>query len=267
VSDDSELNGTDLAASEEGVAPVAAAPPPAPDRPAGDVLSTTPGKVALLVAAVLVLLAVAGVVGWFVLGPAALGGATGTPATTLVAPSTGTPAMPSAPSSTVATLAVADVTLRDVFTPRNPFTVIEPEKIEHSTSTATEVDLSDLDPDVVTLIDIVTVDGERQAVIAYGGVLETAASGPSQGRLLRLRARAGIPRARWYDESSRRTRIWGLTWSTGPQGSRTAGRSWPWCRACPPASRWPRMQLTGISSAGRPATAAEAAWTSRPTGL
>jgi hypothetical protein len=181
VSDDSELNGTELAASEEGVAPVAAAPPPAPDRPAGDVLSTTPGKVALLVAAVLVLLVVAGVVGWFVLGPAALGGATGTPATTVVPPSTGTPATPSAPSSTVATLAAADVTLRDVFTPRNPFTVIEPEKIEHSTSTATEADISDLDPNVVTLIDIVTVDGEREAVIAYGGVEYTVGPGDSFG--------------------------------------------------------------------------------------
>lgn len=183
MSDDTELNGMERTPPEEGLAPVAPAPAPAPKGSSGDLLSTTAGKAVLIVAAVLVLLVVAGIVGWFVLGPASLGGTTGTPGTpTTAVPSTGTPTTPSTPSSpTTATMPVADITSRDVFSPRNPFTVIEPEKIAPSTSSATNADTSDLDPNVVTLVDIVTVGGEREAVIAYGGTTYTVGPGDSFG--------------------------------------------------------------------------------------
>jgi hypothetical protein len=179
VSDDTELNGMEPVSPEE--APVASAPAPS----SGDFLSSTVGKVVLIVGAVLVLLVVAGIVGWFVLGPASLGG-TGTPSAPVgLVPSTGTPATPAAPaaptSSTVATLPVADITLRDVFTPRNPFTVIEPDKIAISTADTSADETSTLGPDVVTVIDIKTVSGERVAVIAFGGITYTVGPGDAFG--------------------------------------------------------------------------------------
>jgi hypothetical protein len=117
-----------------------------------------------------------------VLGPASLGG-TGTPgAPVTVVPTTATPTTPATPtSSTVATLPVADITLRDVFTPRNPFTVIEPEKIAASTADTSVDETSTLDSDVVTVIEIKTVSGERVAVIAFGGVTYTVGPGDSFG--------------------------------------------------------------------------------------
>jgi hypothetical protein len=186
VSDDTELNGMEPTSPEEVPAAPAPepAPAPAPAASSDDFLSTTAGKVVLIVGAVLVLLVVAGVVGWFVLGPASLGGGTGTPgAPVTVVPDSGTPATPPVPtSSTVTTLPVADITSRDVFTPRNPFTVIEPEKIATSTaSTSSDTSTSTLDPDVVTVIDIKTVSGVRKAVIAFGGVTYTVGPGDSFG--------------------------------------------------------------------------------------
>ncbi len=190
MSDDTELNGMEPVSPEE--APVASAPAPepapAPAASSGDFLSSTAGKVVLIVGAVLVLLVVAGIVGWFVLGPASLGG-TGTPSAPVgLVSSTGTPAAPAAPaapaiptSSTVATLPVADITLRDVFSPRNPFTVIEPDKIAISTAGTSADETSTLGPDVVTVIDIKTVSGERVAVIAFGGITYTVGPGDAFG--------------------------------------------------------------------------------------
>jgi hypothetical protein len=185
VSDDTELNGMEPTSPEEVPAAPEPAPAPAPAASSGDFLSTTAGKVVLIVGAVLVLLVVAAIVGWFVLGPASLGG-TGTPAVPVtVVPSSGTPTTPATPaSSTVTTLPVADITSRDVFTPRNPFKVIEPEVIATSTASTSDTshdETSTLDPDVVTVIDIKTVSGVRKAVIAFGGVTYTVGPGDSFG--------------------------------------------------------------------------------------
>lgn len=165
MSDDTELNGT------EPTAPVAA-PVAAASKASGDFLSTSAGKIVLIVGAVLVLLVIAGVVGWFVLGPASVGTTTTSGTSTTVVPAPGTPS--TAPSSTVATLPVAAITSRDVFTPRNPFTVIKPAVIATSTSST---DSNALDPDDVVLTDIVTEDSVRKAVIAYGGHTYTLAAG------------------------------------------------------------------------------------------
>lgn len=160
MSDDTQLNGT------EPIAPEMAAPVPVgPKTSSGDFLSTTAGKAVLIGAAIVLLLVVAGVVGWFVLGPSSLGGSAGAPGTpTVVVSNPGTPTAPSAPASSTVTTPVADITSRDVFTPRNPFTVIKPATISTSTTGATHNN-----PDDVILTDIVTVDGVRKAVIEYGG--------------------------------------------------------------------------------------------------
>lgn len=176
MSDETELNGMETGPTE---APFPPEPGPAPKASSGDFLSTTAGKAVLIGAAVLVLLVLAGVVGYFVLGPQSMG--TGTPGSpTVVVPSTGTPAAPSTPSSsTVATMPVADITSRDVFTPRNPFTVIKPALIPVETA-STDV-TSTTSSSVLRLKDIVTVDSVRKAVFTYKGVSYTVGVGESFG--------------------------------------------------------------------------------------
>ena len=166
MSDNSELNGT------EPIVPAATPVVDAPKASSGDFLATTAGKAVLVAGAVVLLLVIAGVVGWFVLGPASLG--TGTPsAAASVMPS---PAPSAVTSSSVATLPVADVTSRDVFTPRNPFTVIQASVIATHTSSSDD-GTATLDPDDVVLTDIITEDSVRKAVIAYGGHTYTLAAG------------------------------------------------------------------------------------------
>lgn len=176
MSDETELNGMETGPTE---APFPPEPGPAPKASSGDFLSTTAGKAVLIGAAVLVLLVLAGVVGYFVLGPQSMG--TGTPGSpTVVVPSTGTPAAPSTPSSsTVATMPVADITSRDVFTPRNPFTVIKPALIP--VETASTDGTSTTSSSVLRLKDIVTVDSVRKAVFTYKGVSYTVGVGESFG--------------------------------------------------------------------------------------
>ena len=177
MSDETELNGMEPIESTETPTPVASAP----KATSSDFLSTTPGRVVLIGAAVLVLLVIAGVVGYFVLGPASMG--TGTPgAPTVVVPTTGTPAAPAAPavptSSTVATLPVADITSRDVFTPRNPFTPLSADKIVAETASSDGTSTTTTrDPDDVILTRITTVGGVRKAVIAHGGTTQTLGVG------------------------------------------------------------------------------------------
>lgn len=176
MSDETELNGMETGPTE---APFPPEPGPAPKASSGDFLSTTAGKAVLIGAAVLVLLVLAGVVGYFVLGPQSMG--TGTPGSpTVVVPSTGTPAAPSTPSSsTVATMPVADITSRDVFTPRNPFTVIKPALIP--VETASTDGTGTTSSSVLRLKDIVTVDSVRKAVFTYKGVSYTVGVGESFG--------------------------------------------------------------------------------------
>lgn len=173
MSDETELNGTEPSVPE-GAAVVAA-----PKAPSADFLSTTAGKAVLIGGAVVVLLIIAGVVGWFVLGPSSLGtGTTGTPTTLVPAPSQ--PAAPSTPTtpSTVPTVPAADITSRDVFTPRNPFTPIAaPTITTKSSSTSTSTTTSTTSDSDVVLKDVVTVSGVRKAVIAYGGHTYTLGAG------------------------------------------------------------------------------------------
>ena len=176
MSDDHELNGTQPIAPE--ATPVQAAPKPS----SADFLSTTVGKAVLIAGAVVVLVIIAAAVGWFVIGPSSLGGPTGTPGQpsgVVTNPAPSTPSTPSAPaSSTVTTLPVAPITSRDVFTPRNPFTVIKVTVTAASAADGnTDTGTSGLDPDEVYLTDIVTVNGVREAVIAYGGSTYSLAAG------------------------------------------------------------------------------------------
>ncbi|HEY5482369.1 MAG TPA: hypothetical protein VIK31_00960 [Propionibacteriaceae bacterium] len=175
MSDDNELNGTQPIAPE--ATPVQASP-----RSSADFLSSTAGKTVLIAGAVLVLLIIAGAVGWFIIGPSSLGGSTGAPGQPTVVvtnPGQSTPGTSSVPaSSTVATLPVAPITSRDVFTPRNPFTVIAAATTAASSAgSGTNTDASALDPNEVYLTDIVTVNGVRKAVIQYGGHTYTLAAG------------------------------------------------------------------------------------------
>jgi len=176
VSDDNELNGT------QPIAPEATPVQAAPKSSSADFLSTTAGKAVLIAGAVVVLIIIAAAVGWFVIGPSSLGGSTGTPGQptgVVTNPAPNAPATPSAPaSSTVATVPVAPITSRDVFTPRNPFTVITAATTAASSAgSGTNTDASALDPNEVYLTDIVTVNGVRKAVIAYGGSTYTLAAG------------------------------------------------------------------------------------------
>jgi hypothetical protein len=176
VSDDNELNGT------QPIAPEATPVQAAPKSSSADFLSTTAGKAVLIAGAVVVLIIIAAAVGWFVIGPSSLGGSTGTPGQptgVVTNPAPNAPATPSAPaSSTVATVPVAPITSRDVFTPRNPFTVITVATTAASSAdSGTNTDASALDPNEVYLTDIVTVNGVRKAVIAYGGSTYTLAAG------------------------------------------------------------------------------------------
>lgn len=176
MSDDNELNGT------QPIAPEATPVQAAPKSSSADFLSTTAGKAVLIAGAVVVLIIIAAAVGWFVIGPSSLGGSTGTPGQptgVVTNPAPNAPATPSAPaSSTVATVPVAPITSRDVFTPRNPFTVITAATTAASSAgSGTNTDASALDPNEVYLTDIVTVNGVRKAVIAYGGSTYTLAAG------------------------------------------------------------------------------------------
>lgn len=181
MSDETELNGMDM----EPAAPAEAPVPAEPKTSSGDFLSTTAGKVVLLAVAVLVLLVIAGAVGWFVLGPATLGGTTGTPGEpTVVAPAP--PASPGtgAPApSAVASLPVAVVSLRDAFTPRNPFVALKSDAIpqKKTSAAAADDDTDDTpsapDPNVVT----VTAISGGTATIAYGGTSYTVGPGQSFG--------------------------------------------------------------------------------------
>ena len=176
MSDDNELNGT------QPIAPEATPVQAAPKSSSADFLSTTAGKAVLIAGAVVVLIIIAAAVGWFVIGPSSLGGSTGTPGQptgVVTNPAPTAPVTPSAPaSSTVATVPVAPITSRDVFTPRNPFTVITAATTAASSAdSGTNTDASALDPNEVYLTDIVTVNGVRKAVIAYGGSTYTLAAG------------------------------------------------------------------------------------------
>ena len=176
MSDDNELNGT------QPIAPEATPVQAAPKSSSADFLSTTAGKAVLIAGAVVVLIIIAAAVGWFVIGPSSLGGSTGTPGQptgVVTNPAPNAPATPSAPaSSTVATVPVAPITSRDVFTPRNPFTVITAATTAASSAgSGTNTDASALDPNEVYLTGIVTVNGVRKAVIAYGGSTYTLAAG------------------------------------------------------------------------------------------
>jgi hypothetical protein len=170
VSDDQARSGIDPAAAETpSVLPVR---PQAPRGAAGR-------NVLLVVAAAIVLLAIVGVVAYVILtseGVAPLGQTPQGPVAS--SPGTGTPA----PGSTAASGTLPplpDIDNRDVFTPRNPFKVIPPAKIEVAGSSNTSETPNN--STTLTLKDIITRGGQRMAVVKLGGITYTVGAGDTIG--------------------------------------------------------------------------------------
>jgi hypothetical protein len=174
VSDDQNMSGMDPVPAPEA-APVVNA---APAQPAG---SST--RLWIIVGAVILLAAVVGVVVYFVLTsqaipspvpasvtapsvPAAIAPGTGTTAATGATIGTQTPGASAVTSSTPT---IPDVTNADVFSPRDPFVVIQPPTVATSTASTSNTALS--------LTDIVTQNGVRMAVVSYKGNSYTVGAG------------------------------------------------------------------------------------------
>ena len=137
-------------------------------------------KVLIIVGAILGLLVVGAVVaGIFLLWGAGNGSPTGSDsAQVITTPPTETSAkVVSTETSTSETTVTVPVSNDDVFAFRNPFVpTIAPVAVENEKeSTAT------VDPNVLTLQNIVSKDGELQAVLAFGGVTYTAGEGDQLG--------------------------------------------------------------------------------------
>jgi hypothetical protein len=137
---------------------------------------------ALLIVAGVIILAVAVGLVWYAMTLA--NSSPVAPITTVVLPSTPTGGGTGSTTTTTAPPVVA-IDNRDVFTPRNPFTVIPPIEIavpvtdtsDNSGNNTTET----ADTTTLTLRDIVTVDGVRKAVVRLAGVNYTLAAGETVG--------------------------------------------------------------------------------------
>ena len=135
----------------------------------------------LIVAGVIILAVTVGLI-WYAM---TLGNSSPVaPITTVVLPSVPTGGGTGSTTTTTAPPVVA-IDNRDVFTPRNPFTVIPPIEIavpvtdtsDNSDNNTTET----ADTTTLTLRDIVTVDGVRKAVVRLAGVNYTLAAGETVG--------------------------------------------------------------------------------------
>jgi hypothetical protein len=165
VSDDTQMEST----------PAPQVPPQTPAGPAagGGFFSTAVGRAVLIGGAVIILLAIVGVVVFSVLGASLFG--TGTPTSTQNVP-TGVPTASTPASSAVASTsvpAVPAITNRDVFTPRDPFLPIAAPTLSSSGVTSESGD----NDDALTLSDIVTNNGVRQAVFHYENHTYTVGNG------------------------------------------------------------------------------------------
>lgn len=172
MSDDMKMSGEEMFAPEGEVTPAPAAP---------IIKAETISRNALLIVAGVILAAVTvGLVAY------ALSLATpAAPVTTIVTPIT-TPGTTPGQTTTAAALPptpVPSIDNRDVFTPRNPFTVIKPIVIAVlATDTSSSTNTSDTtSANTLKLIDIVTVGGVRKAVVKLNGHTYTLAAGETVG--------------------------------------------------------------------------------------
>ena len=163
---------------------------PAPASTKTGFFSSTAGRVLLVVGGVVVLLVICGVVAELVLGAALTGvtsslfGSAAGQAATTQQPAGGSGTSVAGTAAALATMpAVPDVGDRDVFLPRDPFTVIKPPTVavsstsaSTSTSTATTSTASSSDTSLV-LVDIVSDNGVAKAVFKYKGVEYTVGKG------------------------------------------------------------------------------------------
>lgn len=103
------------------------------------------------------------------------------PATGPITPGTpGASVETSTPTGTVTP--IPDTANADVFTPRNPFKVIEPVKIASTNDDEDDNNGSnDSTSTALTLTDITTANGEDVAVVKLGGVSYTVAEGDAVG--------------------------------------------------------------------------------------
>ncbi len=172
MSDDTELKGF------EPQEPPRMTPP----RSSGDGLfATTAGRALLIVGGVVVLLAIVGVAVYFVLGSNLFGvPSQSTPpvATTGTAVAVASTANSVVATSTSATEApVPDIENRDVFSPRDPFVPVAPATIGSSSSSSE----SGSESSALTLTDIDTSNGVREAVFTYKGTTYTVKNGDTIG--------------------------------------------------------------------------------------
>lgn len=182
MSDDTEITGTTPATAETGV--------PRAHGTRGFFASTA-GRILVIVFAVIVLIGIALVVGYLVLGSTLFGNApesavapppaaapqpaASTASTSSVA--TGAPQATSVATSSVATVPpppVPDTDNRDVFTPRDPFKPIAAPVIVSSSSGSSSSSSSD---NTLVLTDITSENGTKKAVVTYNGKTYTVAEG------------------------------------------------------------------------------------------
>jgi len=161
VSDDNMMNSPEPVTSD-----ATPAEPAFVSAPARKGFEFTMSNALMIAAAAIILVAIIGVVAWVILGAGAFSPTTEVPG----GPVAGAPVVPGPSiesSTTTGSLApVASVDNRDVFTPRNPFEPLDAPKVETETADAT----STANTNTLVLVDIVMVDGEREAVVKLGGV-------------------------------------------------------------------------------------------------
>lgn len=166
---------------EQGVRPVTdgtSAPSPAAPAKAGGVkgfLSTTLGRIVVIVLAVGVLLTIIAVVAAIVLGGVGLGllGQVANQVPSGSAVATGTPG---AKPVTETAPPVAMVENREVFTPRDPF---EPVIMPASELEGSGSGTGEQDENTLTLLEIIDENGERMAVLQLGATKYTLSAGES----------------------------------------------------------------------------------------
>jgi hypothetical protein len=135
----------------------------------------------LIVAGVIILAVTVGLI-WYAMSLA--NNSPVAPITTVVLPPTPAGGGSTGSTTTAAPGPIVSIDNRDVFTPRNPFTVILPIEIavpESDTSDNSDNNTETADTTTLTLRDIVTVDGVRKAVVRLAGVTYTLAAGETVG--------------------------------------------------------------------------------------
>ena len=171
MSDDTELN------EFTPQAPMGSPRPPAASG--GGFFSSTLGRALLIGGGVIILLGIVGVVVFAVIGAQLFGvasqavtNAQNGAVAPVTAPASGTTA---AAASTGTVPSVPVIENRDVFTPRDPFIPVKAPKVSGSSTTGSSS--SSTNDNAITLTDIVTNDGVRQAVFTFNGTSYTVGAG------------------------------------------------------------------------------------------